>query len=275
MPNLRWFVQLEVLPCTVPLRIRDDRVFLPPHQIHELHVDWIKIKNERIFDRSKRWHVLNLQTSCKASRFVLNDRRLWRFTHDNQFLIRLHYYARELWKPNPNVHKSLRNATKLKFDCFHWYFDLASVTFRLRTPHLEKSVIFKLYVTPSASAVSCRIKHVRSVSGFTDRSSANSGAPLNPTGFFRRAVIASDALEPCAENEHCISLTTVAKRAKKRKHTHIRLKTNPIILIKINEHYHHNLGHRQIMAVAGNGKWNFVKVNLLYSFHLNQWMKIN
>lgn len=87
-------------------------------------------------------------------------------------------------------------------------------TFRFRTPHRVKSVIFKWYAMPSGSAPSGRIEHARSVSGLTFRSSANSGAPLNPTGFFSRAFIESAAVEPCDENEHWISLTAINNKQK-------------------------------------------------------------
>lgn len=79
---------------------------------------------------------------------------------------------------------------------------MRTLTLRFNTPQREKSRIFKLYVISSGSLISLRIRHVRSVSGFTLRSSANNGAPLKPTGFFKRAVIESIVLEPCDENEH-------------------------------------------------------------------------
>lgn len=92
------------------------------------------------------------------------------------------------------------------------YF-IENFTFRFNTPHLEKSRIFKLYAIPSGSLRSGRIVQARSASGFTARSSANKGDPLKPTGFFSRAVIISDVLAPCDENEHCISLTVKIKLA--------------------------------------------------------------
>lgn len=65
-----------------------------------------------------------------------------------------------------------------------------------------KSVIFSTYAIFSGSLVSGRIEHALSVSGLTPRSSANNGAPLNPTGFFNRAVITSAVLDVAVANEH-------------------------------------------------------------------------
>lgn len=81
--------------------------------------------------------------------------------------------------------------------------------FLRRTPQRVKSTIFSTYVSSSGSLFSGRIIHARSVSGVTPRSSANRGAPLNPLGFFKRAVIWSAVFDPGDANEHCISLTTM------------------------------------------------------------------
>lgn len=59
----------------------------------------------------------------------------------------------------------------------------------------------------SGSPDSGRMEQARSASGLTFRSSANNGDPLNPTGFFNRAVIMSAVLELLVANEHWISLT--------------------------------------------------------------------
>lgn len=68
---------------------------------------------------------------------------------------------------------------------------IKKLTFRFKTPHLEKSAIFKLYLRPDGSEGSDRIWQDRSLSGSTPLSSANSGWPLNPSGFFSFATIES------------------------------------------------------------------------------------
>jgi len=88
------------------------------------------------------------------------------------------------------------------------------LTFLLSTPHLVKSVTSKLYVKSDTSDKSGRIWHTESISGSTDRSSANSGCPLKPSGFFSLADITSltpksalPTLNESVEKEHWISDT--------------------------------------------------------------------
>lgn len=92
------------------------------------------------------------------------------------------------------------------------------LTFLRSTPHRVKSVTNRLYVSNDASDRSARIWQTGSIIGSTDRSSANSGCPLKPSGFFNRADIMS--LTPISalptrsesvENEHCISDTENAR----------------------------------------------------------------
>lgn len=74
-----------------------------------------------------------------------------------------------------------------------------------------KSTIRNLYVKFDASFSSGFIEQLRSFCGFTDRSSANNGDPLNPFGRFSVAVIVSPMpARPCDENEHCMLLTIQA-----------------------------------------------------------------
>lgn len=93
------------------------------------------------------------------------------------------------------------------------YLILYILTFLFNTPHLLKSVIFKLYIRPDGSIWSGLIWHDGSVSGSTPRSSANNGEPLNPSGFFNLAKIESLTTDdsanpfPLLENVHWISLT--------------------------------------------------------------------
>jgi len=65
------------------------------------------------------------------------------------------------------------------------------LTFLLRTPHFEKSVISRSYVSFSWSVESGRIWHDTSVSGSTWRSSAKIGYPLKPSGLRSLAAIVS------------------------------------------------------------------------------------
>lgn len=80
--------------------------------------------------------------------------------------------------------------------------EILSLTLRFRTPHREKSVIFSMYAMLSGSLDSGRMEQALSISGLTFRSSANSGEPLKPTGFFNRAVIRSAVLDDVVANEH-------------------------------------------------------------------------
>jgi hypothetical protein len=61
----------------------------------------------------------------------------------------------------------------------------------LRTPHLEKSEMSRLYVSSSLSVVSGRIWQDASVNGSTCRSSAKIGDPRKPSGFRSLAAIVS------------------------------------------------------------------------------------
>jgi len=92
--------------------------------------------------------------------------------------------------------------------CFYnFQKKISSLTLRFSTPHRKKSTIFKSYDSSVGSLRSCLIIQLKSESGLTPRSSANSGAPLKPSGFFKRAVIESPIFDPCDENEHCMSVT--------------------------------------------------------------------
>lgn len=92
------------------------------------------------------------------------------------------------------------------------YFDRI-LTFLFSTPHLLKSVIFRLYIRPVGSMWSGLIWHDGSDSGSTPRSSANSGVPRNPSGFLNLATMESLTTDdsanpfPLLENVHWISLT--------------------------------------------------------------------
>lgn len=47
------------------------------------------------------------QASRETSCLVLNHRWLWWFTHDDEFLVRLHDDTGKLWKPNSHMNKSV------------------------------------------------------------------------------------------------------------------------------------------------------------------------
>lgn len=63
-------------------------------------------------------------------------------------------------------------------------------------------MIFKSKLNPVESVRSGFISQLKSTSGFTLRSSAKSGDPLKPIGFFSLAVIESPIAEPCDEKAH-------------------------------------------------------------------------
>lgn len=50
---------------------------------------------------------LYLQTSSKASGFVLDHRRLGGLAHDDQLLVGHHHHSRKLRKPHADVHETL------------------------------------------------------------------------------------------------------------------------------------------------------------------------
>lgn len=98
------------------------------------------------------------------------------------------------------------------------YLKHIKLTFLLRTPHRVKSVTNKLYVNSDTSDKSGRIWQTGSITGSTDRSSANNGCPLKPSGFFSLADITSltpnsafPTLNESVEKEHCISDTVNEK----------------------------------------------------------------
>ena len=137
---------------------------------------------------------------------------------------------------------------------------ILSLTLRFRTPQREKSVIFSMYAMFSGSPDSGRMEQALSISGLTFRSSANSGEPLNPTGFFNRAVIRSAVLDDVVANEHWISLTwRKLNRSVNDSSKAIHVKEQKIFISRST--YHHSLvpWSKVVKPVKKEQKWAWIE----------------